>query len=71
MSEEYNQKTELNDSLPNHHAVANELGMSQVQGHYGDFTAENVAELFGQIGGSKFNRVFEMAKTQLGEHKNH
>ena len=58
---------ELNETLPNKHEVAKELGIPLDQGHNEDLTAREVGKIGGRIGGEKVRKMIEMAETYMAE----
>lgn len=65
MPEKFKSMKELDQSLPDKHEVAAELGIPLDQGHNEDLTTRQVGKIGGKIGGAKVKKMIEMAETQM------
>lgn len=67
MKERIGTMEELNNSLPDKHEVARQLGIPLDQGHNEELTTQEVGKIGGKIGGEKVKRMIEMAETSMAE----
>ncbi|CUH96815.1 hypothetical protein P22_2926 [Propionispora sp. 2/2-37] len=67
MKERLDTMEELNNSLPDKHEVARQLGIPLDQGHNEDLTTQQVGKIGGKIGGEKVKRMIEMAEASMAE----
>lgn len=65
MPEKFKSMKELDQSLPDKHEVAAELGIPLDQGHNEDLTTRQVGKIGGKIGGAKVKKMIEMAEMQM------
>lgn len=70
MADKYRSMKELNESLPDKHEVAEELGIPLDQGHNEDLTTREVGKIGGKIGGEKVKKMIAMAETQMAKTDN-
>lgn len=67
MTEKFKSMKELDQSLPDKHEVAAELGIPLDQGHNEDLTTRQVGQIGGKIGGAKVKKLIEMAEAQMAK----
>lgn len=67
MLEKFKSMQELDESLPDKHEVATELGIPLDQGHNEDLTTREIGKIGGKIGGAKVKKLIEMAEAQMAK----
>lgn len=65
MTDKYRSMEELDESLPDKHEVADQLGIPLDQGHNEDLTTREVGKIGGKIGGEKVKKMIVMAEEHL------
>jgi hypothetical protein len=70
MAKQYRSMKELDESLPDKHEIAEELGIPLDQGHNEDLATSQVGKIGGKIGGAKVKKMIEMAEVQMSNADN-
>ncbi len=70
MPEKFKTMNELDDSLPDKHEVAAELGIPLDQGNNENLTTREIGKIGGRIGGAKVRKLIQMAEAQMADREN-
>ncbi|MDT8902171.1 small, acid-soluble spore protein, alpha/beta type [Anaeroselena agilis] len=65
MTEKYSSMKELDQSLPDKHEVADQLGIPLDRGRNEELTTSEVGKIGGKIGGEKVRKLIAMAEANM------